>query len=347
MVTSSPVSSEAQPTSWVLDEVSPVAKLPRKLVSARSPFNRASSARYTRKLSYSSESEELSGVSSTKCQDSSDIISYVTPTCLDNTTSPVREADKTTSKFSPLISFRRKDKQVRDDLQQPLTRFSQTKEASRINDSSKINNTFDIIDDSKADESCRNVSQSKIPVPLTRSKSCERKKNTVANVSAIKHSKSGEIRRTNTVLQPQRKTSIPAPVTFKPRLSEVEQLQACLNKTPQSLLSNPTSATARKVLKSKSSEGLQRHLVRGSTSTGSTRSKPGHVETHSKVYVQRTPKSKGLVRSRSSDATKTNNVNLKKSGEAVMKPDLENLNASKSNGRGSFVDWLKKRRNEN
>ena len=306
-------------------------------------------------------------------RESSDEISYVTPRCLveESALTPAGE-ERITPTFSPLVSFRRKGRSVKKDHQQPLTRFSQTpkKEASLITDSpsvndlpkktdsSIVNDSRRINDSSNINDSLLNSSQSKIPGPLTRSKSCERKKQNVSNIAAVKHSKSGEIRRSHLV-QSQRKTSIPGPLITSPTIKQPSQTSEkeaqsqtpCLSKTPRSLLNNPTSATARKVLKSKSTDGLQQHLVRNSIATASARdrTKSGDVAVQNKLSVQKTPKNKsGLVRSHSSDATKQHRVTAsqKKVEEVVMKPDLENLNARKSNSRGSFAEWLKKRRNE-
>ena len=346
MVTSSPVVAPEQP--WIREDVSPVAKQPRQEPSR---FSRSSSARFARKLSFSSESEDL-GCVAAKCAHTSGGGSEG-----GSTASSVPDFDfetleeKINSTISPLIAFDKKNNKMAAivvDEDEPLTLFNQTPRKQTT----------------KAESPRRNSStpRSRIPVPTTRSKSCERRKNTVSNIPTLKHSKSGEVHKSNYVTTPNRKMSTPIQppnVSHKQTAKQTErQLQKCMTKTPKSLLSNPTSATTRKVLKSKSSENLQKHVVRNCDSSQQTNTsmQPDRFRRKStdgsalrKVSLKSggvKTKSKGLTKSKSSEITRNNVVSLRRDEEVVMKPDLQNLNSSKSTGR-SFVDWLKKRRNEN
>lgn len=332
MVTSSPLATEEQP--WIREDVSPVAKQPRQQEPSR--FSRSSSARFSRRLSFSSESEDLQcraprcahigGGDSEGCSTASSIPDFDFDTL----------EEKMSITLSPLISFDKKSEMaaIIVDEDEPLTLFNQTPRAET--------------------PPRRNTPRSRIPVPTTRSKSLERKSNTVSNIPTLKHSKSGEVQRKNLVSTPQRKLSTPV-ITLKQSVKQTErELQKCLVKTPRSLLSNPTSATTRKVLRSKSTDNLQKHAVVNSTEPINTSLQPDRLRRKStdasalhKVSFKSTgmKTKKGLTKSKSSEISRHNVVSLRRDEEAVMKPDLQNVNSSKSSGR-SFVDWLKKRRNE-
>ena len=323
MVTSSPVDSPPhQP--WLPEDVSPVAKAPRQ------NFARSASARYVRKLSYSSDSEDQGYVAAARGGSEGSSNSSL-PDDSEGEEEPAQ------APFSPLISFRRKNKGTEKEDEQ-LTSFNQSPKKH--------------VPRSKAKP------RSMIPVPQSRSKSCERKPNTVSNLPTLKHSKSGDVvNRNKIVMTPQRKFSTPnAPpaLSFSSRQKATEEsLKACLVKTPRSLLTNPTSATARKIVKSKSSDNVTHHAVSLTPAavapqTMRGRSKSGDGAALGKVSLRKPSKSKSLKKSKSTDVMKPNMVNLRpKTLEVVMKPDLDSkFNSPKSNGR-SFVDWLKKRRNEN
>ena len=349
MVTSSPLVSAERP--WIREDVSPVAKQPRQQDSSR--FSRSSSARFARKLTFSSESEDL-GCLAPRCahiggggSEGGSTASSVPDFDFDTL------EEKMNTTLSPLISFDKNSNTapIFVEEEEPLTLFNQSPRKSSLKTSSPRR------------KSC--TPRSGIPVPTARSKSCERRTNTVSNKPTLKHSKSGEVRRSHYVSTPsQRKMSTPAPITpsgvpLKQTAKQTEnQLKECLLKTPRSLLSNPTSATARKILKSKSSDNLQKHMVRNCDPTPQMnmslqpnrfRRKSTDGSAHHKVSVKSggvKAKPRGLTKSKSSEISRHNVVSLRRDEEVVMKPDLQNLNSSKSAGR-SFVDWLKKRRNEN
>lgn len=338
MVTSSPLAPAEQP--WIREDVSPVAKQPRQQDSP-SRFSRSSSARFVRRLSFSSESEDL-GSLAPRCAHISGGGSEG-----GSTASSVPDFDfdtleeKMSTTLSPLLSFNKMATIIVDE-DEPLTLFNQSpkKQSTRTETPHRKTST----------------PRSKIPVPTTRSKSCERRSNTVSNIPTLKHSKSGEVHKSNYVM---RKMSTPIqPVSLKQSAKMTErQLQKCMVKTPKSLLSNPTSATTRKVLKSKSSDNLQKHMVRPCETPPQNTSLPAErfrrkstdgsaMHKVSQKSIGGKNKPKGLTKSKSSEISRHNVVSLRKDEEVVMKPDLQNLNTSKSTGR-SFVDWLKKRRNEN
>ena len=331
MVTS-PTSTNPPVQHWLQEDRSPLGDSPRQ--SQTSNFSRSSSARFIRRLSYSSDSEDLNHVGEVKGGSDGSTSSLI------DSEFDIVEDEVNIASFSPLISLKRKGNQstsVASHDDSPLTLFSQTPKTPVTHASTIPKNT-----------------KSMIPVSKSRSKSCERKCNavTTATSTRLKHSKSTDLNRNNIVMRPQRKASTPVTPSFLTRRQQEEQVKSCLGSKvpiPKSLLSNPTSATTKKVLRSKSSENISRHKVLNTPcSMPRSRSKSGELDALNKVAVTRSGtkvQMSSLKKSKSSDVNSGNVIKVRDDDEIVMKPDLVALAGTPKSSK-SFRDWLKKMKHD-
>ena len=329
--------------SWISEDYIPAAKVAR---SHNPQLQRSNSARYARKLNYSSESEDgLKHVGS--------------------------EAEFS----SPLVSLRRKIEDINslmaDDA--PLTSFTQSpsRKPARSRTSSQMSEdapltSFNQTPKKETRSRTNTTSRSMIPVSNTpRSKSCERPKaNIVSNNCNINRSKSGDrmsnmskVKNTppSAIITP-RKYSTATPLKYSKSGTLISNiidqgkcdLEANFTKTPRSLLSNPTSATAKKVLRSKSSDSMMKNIVsiqsQQQLQSPVSRARAKSTDAHSANKVFKSRPKHNLSKSMSTDQVRNNII----SGGMVMKPDLAALNGTpKSKENRSFRDWLKRRKNEN
>lgn len=338
--------------SWISEDYIPAAKVPR---SHSAQLQRSNSARYARKLNYSSESEDGLKHVGSEAEFSSPLVSL---------RRKIEDINSQMSDDAPLTSFTqspqrkptrsRTNSQMSDDA--PLTSFNQTpKKDTR----SRTNTT----------------SRSMIPVSNTpRSKSCERPKaNSVSNNCNINRSKSGD--RMSNMAKVKNSPATPASTIVTPRKYStttplkysksgtlisniIDQgkcdLEANFTKTPRSLLSNPTSATAKKVLRSKSSDSMMKNIVtiqaQQQLQTPVSRARAKSTDAHSANKIFKSRPKHNLSKSMSTDRVRNNIISSEYGTQnMVMKPDLAALNGAtpKSKENRSFRDWLKRRKNEN